>query len=147
MKDVHIAVGVLCIVLNGLAGVYGAWCYWRATPSVWFWRLLRAGQAAIVVEAALGGVLAALGHKVSNLHLLYGLLPLAVSFLGEQLRVASAQMILDSRGLESAHAVGELDEEDQRAVVGAIVQREVGVMALAAIVIVVLLARAAGTAG
>jgi hypothetical protein len=147
MKDVHIAVGVLCIVLNGLAGVYGAWCYWRATPSVWFWRLLRAGQAAIVVEAALGGVLAALGHKVSNLHLLYGLLPLAVSFLGEQLRVASAQMILDSRGLESAHAVGELDEEDQRGIVVAIMQREVGVMALAAIVIVVLLARAAGTAG
>jgi hypothetical protein len=147
MKDVHIVVGVLSIVLNGLAGLYGAWCYWRATSSVWFWRLLRAGQASIVVEAALGGVLAALGHKVSNLHLLYGLLPLAVSFLGEQLRVASAQMILDSRGLESAQAVGELDEEDQRGIVVAIMQREVGVMALAAIVIVVVLARAAGTAG
>ncbi|MDQ6607175.1 MAG: hypothetical protein M3Z06_11590 [Actinomycetota bacterium] len=147
MKEIHIVVGVISVVLNGLAGLYGAWCYWRVSSSIWFWRLLRAGQAAILVQAALGGVLAALGHKVSNLHLLYGLLPLAVSFLGEQLRVASAQMILDSRGLESAQAVGELDEQDQRGIVVAIMQREIGVMALAAIVIVVLLARAAGTAG
>ncbi len=146
MKDVHIVLGAICIVLNGLAGLYGAWCYRRATSSIWFWRLLRAGQASILVEAVLGGVLA-IGHHVSNLHLLYGLLPLAVSFLGEQLRVASAQMILDSRGLESAQAVGELDEQAQHGIVVAIMQREIGVMALAAIVIVVLLARAAGTAG
>ena len=63
----------------------------------------------------------------------------------EQLRVASAQMVLDSRGFESAAAVGKLPEEEQHAVVTAIVQRELGVMTLAALVIVVLLARAAGT--
>ncbi len=147
MKDVHVVVGVVCIALNGAAGLFGAWCYWQVRSSLWFWRLLRSAQASILVEAALGGVLAATGHKVSNLHLLYGLLPLAVSFLGEQLRVASAQMILDSRGLESAQAVGELQEDEQHRIVVAIMQREIGVMALAAIVIVVLLARAAGTAG
>ena len=55
-------------------------------------------------------------------------------------------MVLDSRGHESAAAVGELPEDEQRLVVVSIVQRELGVMVLAAAVIVVLLARAAGTA-
>jgi hypothetical protein len=74
------------------------------------------------------------------------LLPLAVSFVGEQLRVASAEMILGSRGLESAAEVGELSTEQQNEVVRSILQRELGVMTLAAVVIVVLLLRAAGTA-
>jgi hypothetical protein len=147
VKEVHIVFGVAAITLNALAAVYGAWC-WRAAESrPLFWRLLRAAQASIVLEAALGGVLVALGHKVSNLHLLYGLLPIAVSLIGESLRIASAQMILDARGFESARDVGELEPVEQRRIVLSIVQREVGVMALAALVIVVLLARAAGTAG
>ncbi|MDQ6836602.1 MAG: hypothetical protein M3016_10490, partial [Actinomycetota bacterium] len=112
-----------------------------------FWRLLRAGQAAVVLDVALGGVLLALGQKEPSLHLIYGLLPLAVSFVGEQLRIAAAQAVLDARGFESAAAVGELPEPDQRVVVISIVQRELGVMALAAIVMAVLLARAAATAG
>jgi len=145
MKQVHLVVGVLAIGLSGAAGVYGAWCWWRVRSSPWFWRLLRAGQVVIVLEVALGGVLVLLGRKASGLHLLYGLLPVAVSFLAEQLRVASAQMVLDSRGFESAKDVGKLPEEEQNAVVLAILQREMGVMAIAALVIVVLLARAAGT--
>jgi hypothetical protein len=147
VKQVHLVIGVLAIGLNGTAGLYGGWCWWRAQSSTWFWRLLRGGQAVVVLEAALGGVLLLLGEKASGLHVLYGLLPLAVAFLAEQLRVASAQMVLDSRGYESAAAVGELPEEDQRAVVLAIVQREMSVMVLAALVILALLVRAAGTAG
>ncbi len=147
MKVVHLIVGVFCIVLMGGAGTWGAWCWYRVRPSRLFWRLLRAGQAFVVLEVALGGVLVLLGEKESSLHLIYGLLPLAISFLGEQLRVASAQMVLDSRGYESATAVGRLPEEEQRLVVVAILQRELGVMVLAALVTVVLLARAAGTAG
>lgn len=146
MKEVHITVGVLSIVLMAGAAVLGAWCYWRAQPSAWFWRILRAGQAAVVVEAALGGVYQLMGPKAPSIHIIYGVLPLAVSFVAEQLRVASAQMILDSRGFESADEVGKLSEDEQRSMVVAIVQREVGVMTLAAIVIVILLARAAGTA-
>jgi hypothetical protein len=146
VKEVHIAVGVLAIALTAIAGVLGAWCWWRVRRSIWFWRLLRTAQAVIVLEAALGGVLALTGHKPPSLHLIYGLLPLAVSFVGEQLRIASAQMVLDGRGFASAQEVGELPEEEQRTVVTAILQRELGVMTLAALVIVVLLARAAGTA-
>ena len=42
MKEVHIVVGVLAIALNGGAGLYGAFRWWRGERSVWFWRLLRA---------------------------------------------------------------------------------------------------------
>jgi hypothetical protein len=146
VKDVHIAFGVLTITLNTAAGLFGAWCWWRATPNLYFWRLLRVAQASLVVQAALGGILVLLGNKPPSLHVIYGLLPLAVSFIGEQLRISSAEAVLDSRGFESAAQVGELPEDEQRSVVTAIVQRETGVMTLAAFVIVVLLARAAGTA-
>ncbi len=145
MTGVHIALGVLALGLNAVAAGAGAWCWWRAAPADWFWRLLRAGQASIVVEAVLGGVLELGHHKAPPIHLLYGLLPLAVSFVAEQLRVASAQMIMDGRGFGSTAEVAALPADEQRRLVVAIVQREVGVMALAAFVIVVLLVRAAGT--
>jgi hypothetical protein len=147
MKLVHLVVGVLSIALIGSAGVWGAWCWYRVRHSPWFWRLLRAGQAVVVLEAVLGGVLVAMGRKESSLHLIYGLLPLGISFVAEQLRIASAQMVLDSRGFESNAAVGNLPEGEQRVVVVSIVQRELGVMVLAALVILVLLIRAAGTGG
>ncbi len=146
MRPVHIIVGVLAISLNAGAGLLGVWCWWRAQPNPWFWRLLRAGQVLVVLEAAQGGVYQLVGPKSPSIHVLYGVLPLAVSFVAEQLRVASAQMVLDQRGFASPEEVGELPEDEQRLVVVAIVQREIGVMALAAAVIVILLARAAGTA-
>jgi hypothetical protein len=147
VKDVHLVVAVLAIALNGLAGLYGAWRWWRAEPSVWFWRVLRAAQLAVVVQVALGGVLVLLGHKPRSLHLVYGLLPLLVSLIAEALRASSAQMALDARGLDSAQAVAKLPPEEQRAIVSRILQRELGVMTIAALVVVVLLARAAATAG
>jgi hypothetical protein len=147
MKDVHLVVGVLAIAINALAGLWGAWCWWRVKPSAWFWRLLRTGQAVVVVQVALGGVLVLLGNKPSGLHVVYGLLPIAVTFIAEQLRVSSAQMVLDARGFKSSEDVGRLPADEQSAVVRAIIQRETGVMVLAALVVVVLLARAAATAG
>lgn len=146
MKDVHIAVGVLAIALSCATALLGIWCWWRAQQNRWFWHLLRASQAVIVVQAGLGGLLVALGHQPPSLHVVYGLLPLLVSFFGEQLRIASAQMVLDSQGFSSPSEVGELPADEQQQVVNAILQHELGVMTLAAIVVVVLLARAAGTA-
>ena len=29
MKDVHLVVGIVTIALNGIAGLYGAWLWWR----------------------------------------------------------------------------------------------------------------------
>jgi len=138
-------VGVAAISLNAAAGLLGAFEWWRAWHGAWFWRLLRGAQASLVIQAVLGGVLVLMGRKASGLHLVYGLVPLAVSFLAEQLRIASAEMVLEARGFESAAAVGELPQDEQRAIVRAILQRELGVMTLAALINVVLLARAAGT--
>jgi hypothetical protein len=146
VKPVHIIVGVLALSINAGAGIFGAWCWRRAQPNQWFWRLLRAGQALVVLEAALGGIYQLIGPKAPGIHVLYGLLPLGISFVAEQLRVASAEMVLDQRGFASSEEVGELPEQEQHIVVVAIVQRELGVMVIAAWVIVVLLARAAGTA-
>jgi hypothetical protein len=145
VKEVHIVVGVLAIALNAAAALYGAWLYWRVGSSTWFWRVLRAGQVVVVLAVVLGGLAALTGRKPSGLHVLYGVLPLLVAVLAEQLRAASASMVLAARGMSSAAEVGRLPEDEQRVVALSIVQREQGVMALAAIVIVVLLARAAGT--
>lgn len=112
-----------------------------------FWIALRVGQLAAVLFAVAVGVLAAAGRYSSeHLFYLYALLPLAVAFVAEQLRVAAAQTILDQRGLEGAAAVGELPASEQHRLVGAIVRREIGVMAASALVVVFLALRAAGTA-
>ena len=147
MKIVHIVIGAMALGFTGCAAVWGIWCWYRARSSRTFWWLLRAGQGFIVVEAVLGGVWEASGHHASELHLIYGLVPIAVSFVAEQLRIASAQMVLDGRGFESAAEVGKLEPAEQRVVVLSIVHRELGVMVLAAIVMTVLLARAAATGG
>ncbi len=146
MNQVHLVVGVLATVLTGVAGVYGAWCWWRIRSSVWFWRALRAGQAVVVLDVVLGAVEYLVDRKSSGLHVLYGVLPLLVAFIAEQLRISSAHMILATRGFESAQEVGKLDPEEQRVIALSIVQREIGVMALAALVSLVLLLRAATTA-
>ncbi|MGO9819594.1 MAG: hypothetical protein ACLPTJ_02935, partial [Solirubrobacteraceae bacterium] len=73
VKIVHIVLGIACIVLVGAAMLWGAWCWHRHRQSRLFWRLLRAGQVAVVLEVAIGGVLVALGKKESSLHLIYGL--------------------------------------------------------------------------
>ena len=117
-----------------------------------------AGAIAVAALNAISGVLggtlwyradelaAAGNYSSEHLFYLYALLPLAVGFVAEQLRVASAQTILDQSGLESAQAVGELPEEEQHTLVAAIVRREIGVMALSALVVVFLALRAASTA-
>jgi hypothetical protein len=147
MKAVHIAVGSAVIVMFVLTGLWGAWRWWRVEPSHLFWRLLRASQVVLLIQIALGAVLLIVGKKTPSLHILYGLLPLAVSFVGEQLRISSAEMILASRGFESSAEVGELGADEQQSVVLSILRRELGVMTLAALVIAALAARAAMTAG
>jgi hypothetical protein len=147
VKDVHLVVGVAAIALNVAAGLVGSWRWWRGEQAVWFWRVLRTAQVVVVIQVALGGVLALTGHKPPGLHVVYGVVPLVVSLIAEQLRGASAQMVLDARGFESARAVGRLPQDEQRDIVQAILHRELGVMTLAAWVVVVLLVRAAQTAG
>lgn len=147
MTHVAQVVALAAALVSLVAGVVGAWRWWRVESSRAFWVLCRASQALLVVQALVAGVLAALGFDPADgLYWLYALLPLAVSFVAEQLRVTSAESVLEDAGLESAQAVGELDEGRQRSVVLAIVRREMGVMTAAAFVVAFLALRAWGTA-
>jgi hypothetical protein len=148
-----VVAGALAVAtFNAVAGLFGGWLWYRGAPGDrsqlrLFWVLLRVAQATAIVYAAAVGLLAAAGKSSSGqLFYLYALLPLAVALVAEQLRVASAQTILDQRGLKDAQAVGGLPAAEQHGVVAAIVRREVGVMALSALVVVFLALRAAGTA-
>ena len=152
MNGAVVAGALVAAALNALPALLGGLCWyrWEATDrrsATAFWVLLRIAQGAAVVFALAVGVLAAAGRSSSqSLFYLYALLPLAVAFVAEQLRLASAQTILDQRGLESAQEVGRLPAGEQHAVVAAIVRREQGIMALSTLVVVFLLLRAAGTA-
>jgi hypothetical protein len=147
MAHVAEVAALVTAATNLVAGALGAWRWWIVVPSRAFWVLCRTGQAFAVVQAAVAGVLAALGfHPGDGLYWLYALMPVAVSFVAEQLRVTAAQAVLDARELEDAQAVGRLDEAAQRSVVLAIVRREMGTMAAAALVVAFLALRAWGTA-
>jgi hypothetical protein len=141
---VHIALGVALIAVNAAAGLYGAFAWWRDRPAPGFWPLLRIGQALVMIEAVDGGILLILGRDLPELHLIYGLLPLGVSFVAEQLRLVAADTELGRRGLEGRADVEALPEAEQRALVEAILRREMGVMAASALVVAVLGVRAAG---
>ena len=139
--------GAVVAALFALAGGLGAWRWYRVETSRAFWVLLRVAQAALLGYVVLVGVLLATGRRPDDdLFYVYALLPVAVSFVAEQLRIAAADTVLAARGLPDAQAVGRLDEAGQRSVVTAILRRELGVMALAALVIAAMLVRAATSA-
>jgi hypothetical protein len=145
MKTAAVAAELVAIALMAITCVYGAWSWWRAHAGAWFWRTARAAQAAVVVQAAVNGILVLTGPKPKGLHLLYSVVPVLASVIAETLRAAAAQTVLDQRGLESSKAVGELPAPEQRRIVVAIIQRELSVITIAALVIVVLLLRALQT--
>ena len=147
MTAVHIALGTAVLVLSLAAGAWGAWCWYRGTPSPGFWTLLRVSQAALALQVAVGALLLVLGHEPARLHLLYGLLPLGVSFVAEQLRLVAADQILQRHDMDEAREMEALSEPEQREIVFEIVRRETGVMAAGALVVFVLALRAAGVAG
>ncbi|MEA2287363.1 MAG: hypothetical protein QOJ21_3406 [Solirubrobacteraceae bacterium] len=147
MHDAAAVAALATAALNVVAAAFGAWRWWSVAPSRTFWVLARTGQAAAIALAIVAGVLAAMGFQPADgLFWLYALLPVAVSFVAEQFRIASAQTVLDTRELEDPEAVGRLDDAGQRSVVLAILRREMGVVALAAAVVAFLALRAYGTA-
>jgi hypothetical protein len=142
-----VAGALVVAALNAIPGVFGGWRWYRCEASRAFWLLLRVGQGSALTLALAVGALAVAGEYSSDrLFYLYALLPLAVGFVAEQLRVISAQTILDRRELADARAVGALPEQEQQVVVAEIMRRELGVMTLSALVVVFLALRAASTA-
>ncbi len=146
MTDVTIAVvaAYATLAVNGVAGAFAGVRWWLVLPSDAIWPLLRAGQLVAGIQAALAGVLFVAGYRPDDgLYWLYALLPVAIGLIAEQLRIASAEQVLENRDLEDAEAVGALPDSEQRSVVLAVVRREIGVMAVAAFVVCVLALRAA----
>jgi len=151
MTAAVVASSLAVATLNALSGLLGGWLWYRGELTEHqaraFWGLLRVGQgSALTLALAVGSLAAAGNYSSEHLFYLYALLPLAVGFLAEQLRITSAQTILDNRGLSDAEAVRALPEVDQRELVAEIMRREIGVMASSALVVVFLALRAAGTA-
>jgi len=147
VRDAAQVATVAVAVAAALAAAVGGWRWWTVEPSRAFWVLCRTAQVLCAGLAVLAGILFLAGFEPADgLFWLYALLPVAVSFVAEQLRILSAQTVLDARGLRDAQAVGDLDDAGQRSVVLAIVRREMGVMALGCAVIAFLAARALGTA-
>src|SRR5512132_3234593 len=106
MTQLAQVIGLVTAAANLLAGALGAWKWWTVEPSRAFWALCRAGQALAVAQAAVAAVLAVLGFDPDDgLYWLYALLPLAVGFVAEQLRVAAAETVLHDADLPDAQAV------------------------------------------
>jgi hypothetical protein len=144
VSGLHTQLGAIAVTVNAVAALIGgvAWLV-RRNPKT-FWILLRIGQGMIMVEAVIGATLSLTGHDLPRLHLVYGLTPIAVAFLAEQLRIMATPTLLDQRGLSGGADVAKLPEPEQRAFVAAILRREIGVMATSAGIVAVLAARAQG---
>ena len=142
MAEVHLVVGCALILGNAIAFAVGGIAWIRDQASVRFWYLLRVAQLTVFLQALLGGLLVFAGHEPDDdLHFLYGLLPLVVSFLAEGARAGAAEREVRDLDVEA------LPPEGQQQVALAIVRREMGIMAVSCGVILFLGLRAAGTSG
>jgi hypothetical protein len=140
MDTLHLVVGIAVLGLNLLAGSWGGIAWLGERPSVSFWYLLRAAQFAVIAQVVVGGLLVLLGREAADgLHYVYGLAPLVVSLLGEGARAGVADREVGDLAFEA------LPRERQRRIALAIVRREMGIMAVASLVIFFLALRAAGT--
>jgi hypothetical protein len=140
MAEIHLVVGVSVIALNLAAFAIGGVAWLRRSPSVPFWYLLRAAQASVFAQAMLGGLLVFTGHEApDDLHYLYGILPLLVSFLAEGARTGAAERELRDVDFEA------LPADTQQSLAFAILRREMGIMVVSCGVILFLALRAAGT--
>jgi hypothetical protein len=143
MTSFHSILGIVVAALFLAVAAFGGYRWNRGETSDAFWRGLRAAQLLYLVYLVVAAVKFFSGDKPDDgLYWVYALLPVPVSFMAEQLRIGSARAVLDARGLADAAAVGSLPGPEQREVVVAILRRELGVMALAALVIAGLLLRA-----
>jgi hypothetical protein len=122
--------------------VWGGAAWLAGQASVSFWYVLRAAQAAVIAQVLLGAVLLVGGKEASDgLHYMYGAAPLLVNLVAEGMRVNAAGREIGDRDFETL-AAGE-----QHAIALRIVRREMGIMTLAALLIVAFAVRAAQVSG
>jgi hypothetical protein len=131
-------VGIAVLALNGAAALWGVAAWLTRRASVFFWYLLRVAQGSVVVQVLLGALLLIAGREADDaLHYMYGTFPLLVNLFAEGMRVGAAQREIGDRDFET------LDAAEQRRIALRIVRREMGVMTVAALLVVAFSVRAA----
>ena len=136
-------VGIAVLAANGAAGAWGAVAWLRRDPSVWFWYLLRAAQAAVAVQVVLGLLLLARGETAPDgLHVAYGVAPLLITLFSEGMRLGAAQ-----RELEDVGDLEALERSEQVAIARRVALAEMAVMTIGALLILTLALRAYATGG
>jgi hypothetical protein len=145
-RDLAISGALVVSAVNGVVGLFGLARWYLRAASREFWIGVRLGQALALLYALLVGALVLADRPPSDgLFYVYALVPIAVGFVAEQLRIVAADQVLTSRDIEETSEVAALPPAQQQEIVLAILRREMGVMALAAVVVCVLALRAAGT--
>ena len=145
-RDLAVWGALVVAAANGLAGLFGVARWYLQRPSREFWLGVRLGQALVLGYAVLVAALVLANHRPSGgLFYVYALVPVAIGFVAEQLRIVAADQVLTAREIEDTREVAALPAAEQQQIVLAILRREMGVMALAALVVCVLALRAAGT--
>lgn len=157
MATTYTALGLAVIAANLLATAIGLRDRAAGGSSTVFWHLLRAAQLTTVLFVLFGGVVYVGGHRASDqLHYLYLLLPIAVSFMAELIRGAAASQELgeqldpDPEGeplspAELSARFSQLDSGEQERIGLAIVRRETLVLTVACGVTAFLIWRALET--
>jgi hypothetical protein len=142
MASVHLVVGVAVMALSFTAAILGSIGWATDRSSAWFWYVLRAAQAALVVGVLLGMLLLATGREAIGEHYMYGAIALLASFFGEGMRAGVASSLIPARvDFES------LPRTEQRSLALRIVRRETAVMTLAVWLVAICAFRAAQTSG
>jgi heme A synthase len=145
MSGFHMWVGIGVLASNLVAAGWGAvaWARKDARASITFWPLLRVAQALVVVQALIGLLLVASGERAPDgLHMVYGLAPLAITFVSEGMRAGVAQ-----RELEEVDDLEALERSEQVALAKRVAINEMGVMTVGALLILTLALRAYQTGG
>ncbi len=143
MTGVHQWIGIAVLATNAAAGGWGAVAWLRRDPSLWFWYLLRAAQAAVAAQVVLGLILLARGENAPDgLHVAYGVAPLLITLFSEGMRLGAAQ-----RELEDVPDVEALERSEQITIARRVALAEMGVMTIGALLILTLSLRAYQTGG
>jgi hypothetical protein len=143
LTELHLVVGVAVLVLNVVAGFWGAGAALAGATPVSFWYVLRAAQISVVVEVLLGAILLIAGHEPKeDIHYMYGTAPLLVNLFAEGMRAGAAQ-----RELPEGVEFGGLPAGEQRTIALRIVRREMTIMSVAALLVAAFALRAAQVSG
>ena len=141
LSGLHHVFAFVALGANAVATAWGGIAWIRKVPSTSFWPLLRVAQVTVILEVAFGVVLWATGHQPpDNLHYIYGISPLVVSFVAEGMRVGAAQ-----RELDEVDDIQALERREQILLARRIVMREIGVMTIGTLLVVTLMLRAVGS--